>query len=207
MPGDAGPAFGYASAPTVSTPENSHYYYPDTKRYTEKIRYLAHGFCLGEGSLTSERDALSISSHLNLGTGRAGQATIGDVEPDVIAWVSDLLNNVHNPDVIVLFGLKKILSHPQVNDWWNCAGGLQMDWRAWHRETPLNGYSYSFKEWTVRNAHGHAVRVVMWPNHPSRVPFGDMNVWKRAVHQYFGLDTRPSLPKRPVRVVKGHEAQ
>jgi hypothetical protein len=83
------PISGYTSLPTAVTPENSHYYYPDTKRYTEKIRYLARGFCLAEGTVSSERDALSISSHLNLGTGRAGQATTGDVEPDVITSLAN----------------------------------------------------------------------------------------------------------------------
>jgi hypothetical protein len=180
-------ADNYTSIPTVNISAKSHYYCPDGRRYWDKIRYLAHKFFLREGTVTTEQDALSLCSHYNLGVGMAGKASENAVERDVIAWVSRLLNKVQKPDLIVLFGLRGILSSSQASTWWNCAGGLPVNWTTWQAEKNLKGYSYKFREWTVINARNDKIKIVMWPNHPSRHPFADINVWKRSVNQYFGL--------------------
>ena len=124
MAGDAGNAPGYTSVPSVkiSRPRQrpvpktleSHFYYPDTSRHWEKVRYLVHQFCLREGSIRSEADALSLCSHFNLSNKRAGKASEALPERDVTRWVSQLLKTVHNPDLVVLFGLSKSLRDVKV---------------------------------------------------------------------------------------------
>jgi hypothetical protein len=193
-PGDTEAAEDWSSIPTVETPKDSHFYYPDGTRYWDKLKYLARQFCAREGTVSSERDALSLCSHFNLGTKRAGTANKNVVESDVIAWVSRLLNTVHNPDLVVLFGLGAILRDSMVAADWNCEGGLLIDWNTPHQKRLLSGYAYQYREWTVQNAQGHDVQIVLWPNHPSKHPFADMKVWKRSVDEYLGLEISDPLP-------------
>ena len=195
--GDKGAATGYTSIPTVFTPENSHFYYKDGKRYTEEVRYLARAFCLMEGTVTSERDALSLCSHFNLGTKRAGTVSKPVIEQDVVQWVSRLLNTVHNPDLIVLFGLLKILQDrdQEVSSWWNCKGGLQINWNKPDHQRIFSGYTKKalrYREWIAHNSQGNDVRVVTWPQHPSKPPFThDMKMWESSVAE--GLASNDAL--------------
>lgn len=98
----------FISTPTVHKPSNSHFYYPDTSRYWEKLRYLAHQYFLKENEEITENVAISSCSHFNLGTGDAGSATKHDVEEDVVKWVSILLDRIHKPELGILFGLNSI---------------------------------------------------------------------------------------------------
>ena len=194
MAGDAGNAPGYTSVPSVniSRPRQrpvqktleSHFYYPDTKRHWEKVRYLVHEFFLREGSVRSEADALSLCSHFNLSNKRAGSASGAPPEPDVTRWVSRLLNTVHNPDLVVLFGLGDALRGVKVRKWWNWRDGLKIDWSRPDSTRTFTGYEkdYKYREWTVQNAQGHTMKVVIWPNHPAR--FFNMKLWKLSVDEY-----------------------
>ena len=201
MAGDPGNAPGYTSVPSVkiSRPrqkelrqqgrpvsKTSHFYYPDTRSYWEKIRYLVHEFFLREGSVRSEADALSLCSHFNLSNKRAGSASGAPPEPDVTRWVSRLLNTDHNPDLVVLFGLYDRLHDARVRKLWNWRDGLKIDWSRTDSTRTFTGYEkdYKYREWTVQNAQGHTMKVVIWPNHPARSPFVDMNLWKRSVDAY-----------------------
>lgn len=186
MPGDTGDGSGYVSEPSVRIQHNSNFYYPDGTRYWEKVRRLVSGFFAREGSLSNLNDQLSLCSHFNLGTKRAGQGTLDAVEPDVIAWVSSLLNNVHKPDLVVLLGLGGILRQAPPRIWWNGRSGLKIEWRRPDREWPLDGYNYRFREWVTDNALGHSLKLVIWPNHPSKHPFVDNAIWERSIRDYLG---------------------
>ena len=194
MAGDPGYAPGYTSVPSIkiSRPRQrpvpktleSHFYYPDTSRHWEKVRYLVHQFCLREGSVRSEADALSLCSHFNLSNKRAGSASGAPPEPDVTRWVSRLLNTYHNPDLVVLFGLSKSLRDVKVRKWCNWSGDLAIDWSRPDSTRTFTGYEkdYKYREWTVQNAQGHTMKVVIWPNHPAR--FFNMKLWKLSVDEY-----------------------
>ncbi|MEC4749738.1 hypothetical protein [Methylomicrobium sp. Wu6] len=174
------------SEPRAIKTENSHFYYPDARDYWIKLRYLSHSFFKRFHPEITEIQALSLTSHVNLGTGSAGSATIKDVEKDYVKWVSDLLNETHSPDLVVLFGLNGILKDDDISKWWN-ESGLRVDWKKPTNTFGFNGYiqrSYYFREWSVRNAKSHPIRLVIWPNHPSRPPFSDLSIWKQAVSEY-----------------------
>jgi len=186
-PGHTGAVSDYGEClPTVNPSLNSDFYYEDSRKYWKKIRYLLLAFCNRERSIESLPDAIALTSHLNLSTIANGQAGVEGIEPDVVRWVSRLLNNKHSPDLVVLVGLKKIMLDDKQNrviNWWNCKGGLLVNWKQ-PEESPLLGTSLSFREWMATNAAGHRVRIVMWPNHPSRVPFGSIQIWNQTVDQF-----------------------
>lgn len=192
MPEDAAPSKAvsqsprFVSAPTFHKPSNSHFYYPDTSRYWEKLRYLAHQYFLQENEEITENAAISCCSHFNLGTGDAGSATKHDVEEDVVKWVSRLLDRVHKPKLVILFGLNKILKDEVVSGWWNHDQGLTVPWSFPDKQASLASQdrNYRFREWRVTASSGNEVKLVMWPNHPSRPPFTNIEVWYRAVREY-----------------------
>ena len=186
-PGTNVAADDYCSAPSKVISPKSNYFYPDSKSYWKKIRTMARGYFLRSDASISVEDALLATSHLNLGTGSAGTATKGDVDYAVIRWVSGLLNSLYKPDVVVLLGLKSIMDDGEVYAAWNHSNGLAINWRRPDLETPFTAYSkatYRFREWRVERPDSHRVRVIMWPNHPSRVPFSDMNMWEKSIEEF-----------------------
>lgn len=182
---DGGPTTRYVSTPTVDKPADSHFYYPDTRGYTCKLRLLALEYFRRNGTVCSEPEALAPTTHFNLGLGSAGRAGRGSIEPDIIRWVSRILNTVHRPDLVVMFGLWGILQDEEIARWWN-EGGLTVDWRTPCQTWPFNGQpTYRYREWAVHNELGHGFRIVIWPNHPSRPPFTrDLAMWRLSAREY-----------------------
>ena len=158
------------------------FYYPDTKHYWAKVRSLCCHFVRRSASQMSEDDCLALSSHLNLGTGQAGEAKIEDTNRAITRWVSMLLNKFFQPRLIVCFGLNQILK-ARFDDW-NHHNGLQVDWRKPKAERLFSGYR--FRLWEAISAKNKRIGILMWPNHPSRPPFaGDEKglKWKRSLSE------------------------
>jgi hypothetical protein len=174
------------SEPRAIKTENSHFFYPDARHYWIKLRYLSLSFFKRYHPEITEIQALSLTTHVNLGTGSAGCATKKDVEEDYVNWVSKLLNEIHSPDLVVFFGLNSILKDDEISKWWN-ESGLPVDWKNPINTLKFNGYekiNYYFREWSVKNSKNHPIRLVIWPNHPSRPPFSDLSIWKQSVNEY-----------------------
>ena len=176
----------YVSEPATFVGAASHFYYPDTSRYWEKVRYLASAVVSRQDKTITEKDALLITSHFNLGTGSAGTACEDTVEPPYVEWVSSLLNGVLRPDLVVLFGLHSILTKKKMSECWNVQTGLRIDWKNPQNSFPFNTPrgTYQYRQWRVSSDLGHILRVVMWPNHPSRWPVARMDSWKHSVDHY-----------------------
>ncbi|GEM_PF-7067623 len=177
----------FHSAPCAVKHENSHFYYPDTRRYWEKLRYLSHSFFKRHCPNITENQAISLTTHVNLGTGSAGFATKKDVEELYVKWVSKLLNKIHSPDLVILFGLNGILKDDEISDWWNSEYGLLVNWKKPDNTQSFSSYTVrnlTFREWSVRNSMNHPIRLVIWPNHPSRAPFSDLSIWEQSVNEY-----------------------
>lgn len=167
--------------PTFGTPHKG-FIYQDTKNYWSKVSSLCRHFVRRTEKKMSDDDCIALSSHLNLGTGQAGEASVDDTDQAIIHWVSSLLNNFFQPSLVVCFGLNGILQ-ARFDDW-NHRGGLHVDWRSPDFNQPFN--TYRFRLWKATSAQGKRIGVLMWPNHPSRHPFaGDENgtEWNRALNQ------------------------
>jgi mRNA-degrading endonuclease HigB of HigAB toxin-antitoxin module len=177
----------FVSTPSVNKTINSHFYYPDTRGYWKKLRYLCFEFCKRNCHDITENQAISLASHFNLGTGSAGLATKKDVEEVYVKWVSSLLNKKHSPDLVVLFGLNSILKDDEICNWWNYESGLKVNWKKPDNIRSFFGYKVKnlvFREWSVTNSNNQSMRLVIWPNHPSRSPFSDYSIWVQSVNEY-----------------------
>ncbi len=193
-PGNSPPASGLPTSssglgaydpPTFGDPHHG-FYCEDTKHYWSKVRRLLAdvGRCL-DSSATPEC-ALALSGHFNLGTGMAGTATSGVVEPRILTWLSGLLGSVLPAEVVVCFGVNRILASPAKSTLWNeVLGGLRVDWRRPQRFVPFD--RYRFRLWDAVRADGQRVLLCMWPNHPSRHPFtgpAQSTKWLSAVRTF-----------------------
>ncbi len=169
---------------TNAKQSKKHFYYPDTKRYWKKLRLFSYEYFNRNGSILSECQSIELTSHFNLGTGTAGLATSNDVEKPYVEWVSQLLNHQLSPELVVFFGLNGILKDEKISGWWNFKDGIKVDWKKPTNEIKLLNTPYKFREWHVEKEDGKKIRLVMWPNHPSRPPFSKESNWEASVHQY-----------------------
>lgn len=181
----------YVCVPSTVIGEKSNFYYPDTRSYWAKIRHLSCEFFRCNDTNIKPEDALLITTHFNLGTGAFGEASKRAIERPIVEWVTKLLNTVYAPDLVVLFGLGSIMTDRDVSNWWNTAEGLKVDWKKPMNVLPFNpdrmrSYkrSYKYREWIIENAIGHRLRLVIWPNHPSRPPFTNMDIWNQSITKY-----------------------
>ena len=47
-----------------------------------------------------------------------------------------------------------------------------------------DGKARKFREWDVVCPAGNAIKIVHWPQHPSRPPFGNFENWSRACREF-----------------------
>ena len=178
---------GFRSEPSLYKESDSHFYWPDSRRYWEKLRFLAQSISKISSPGIDERSAISVTTHLNLGTGSAGAADETSVEKAIIKWVSYLLGTFHNPDFVFLFGLNSLVKKKEITEAWEHPKGLSINWHKPHTVYPMKSYqrqTLKFREWDVTNRLGHTMKVVTWPNHPSRPPFTSWEIWQRSVEEF-----------------------
>jgi len=180
----------FDSEPCVVKGDNNNFYYPDSSGYWEKLRMLCSSYFEFNDNRMDETDSISLTTHLNLGTGSAGAATKMDVERDVIRWVSKLLNKDLEPDAVILFGLKAILSDIEISSWWNHEDGLKINWLKPDMQKSFNSYKkikYYYRMWNATNDRGKNIKLVLWPNHPSRAPFLNYDIWQKSIDEFLAL--------------------
>lgn len=143
----------------------------DTRHYWEKVSDLCTFLVRRDDPKLSEHQALSLTGHLNLGTGRYGTAGPEAVKRDLVKWVSSLIGSKFRAKVLVCFGLTGILDKPRIKGFWNCDGGLKLNWSNPDVKESFSRSAYHFRFWNAQRADGTPMAVLMWPNHPSRHPF------------------------------------
>lgn len=174
----------YRHGPTILKPRKTNFFYPDENGYWDKIRELIYTY-FNEFDNLDLMEVLSLTSHFNLSLESSGSASTVELDEVLVKWISQLLNEVHNPDLVVLLGLKGKIKNNKYQDYWNHAKGLKIMWRKGSRKCiPFiaRKENDSFEEWNIQNAQNHQIKVVLWPNHPSRDPVS--NNWEESVKQY-----------------------
>lgn len=157
--------------------------------YWQKIRELCVGIVQGEAPSLTRMDCLSLSGHLNLGTEQDGRGHEGLIETKVATWLPNVILEELRPRVLICFGLWKLLS----------SNALQRAWVGTPleriiREDPkmeesfiYGSRTYRFRFWQIpRKGMATPLNVILWPNHPSRHPFGggvDSAAWKESIAQ------------------------
>lgn len=176
----------YTHPPSIQKPRKTHFFYPDGSGYWDNIRDLSYSY-FNEFDNLDLMEALSLTSHFNLSLERAGNSEEIELDKDIVQWVYRLLNENYKPDLVVLLGLKKKIREIKNYQYWNHKKGLRVNWENSPNTISFNGKNkgLTFEEWNVFNNKNHAVKIVLWPNHPTQIPFRNSPmIWKESVEQY-----------------------
>ena len=164
-----------------------HAIYEDGRGFWRKVRLLAREL-LTVGSAT-EADAYALFGNMNLSPVRSGSASEVQVEERFAAWVVETVRDRLRPRFLVCLGLKARRNGPGRD----LAALLERSFSDFCADRPhaAHGFEhgstrYEFSEWDVIGPLGNAVKVVHWPQHPSRPPFGKFAVWERACREFAG---------------------
>ena len=170
--------------PTAGTPHPGTHYC-DTAGYWDKLRYLVRVVLTPTGG--SEDDALALFGNVNLDTGRSAEARNVSVDLKFASWVLETIKDRFKPRFLVLLGLSGYLAaNPEVSAIFerNFSGFKS---KKPHREVRFAGYPQKilmFREWDVLNGAGDPMTIVMWPQHPSRAPFSNSNIWRASCNEF-----------------------
>lgn len=178
------PAIGGDPLPTAGKPHPGTYY-RDTRGYWDKVRLLARLTVMGQA--TDENESLSLFGNLNLDTGQSGEARNVAVKFDFAAWILRAIRYGLRPRFVVMFGLSTYLrtNHGTAEILEDVFPGF--DLKKPHREVSFSAYSQKnlvFREWDIPFANGDELTLVMWPQHPSRAPFSNAELWRASCEEF-----------------------
>jgi len=160
-------------------------YYKDTKRYWDKMRHLA------ETTLTpadgSKTHSYALFANVNLDTGASGQAEKVAIDPEFASWVLKSIRDRLRPRFLIGLGLNGYLeNNTAVREIFeDTFEGFRLS--RPHQEHLFRGYArrrYRFREWDVRGPNGNDIKIVFWPQHPSRAPFTNFGLWRTACEEF-----------------------
>ena len=158
--------------PTAGRP-HPHVFYQDSKGYWDKIRYLACTLLTPPSG--SAEDAYALFGNLNLDPRRSGSASEVAVNPDFVRWLLETIRDKLRPSFLVCLGLKgKLRDDPALRKVFETTLGLNL-------RGPDAYDKGFFKEWNVADGQ---LKIVFWPNHPSRPPFTRFENWKKACEEF-----------------------
>jgi hypothetical protein len=159
-------------------------YYRDGTGYWERIRLAGTIIVQGHSPRMRGDDALALIGQLNLGTGMFGQAKNAALEPAYCRWVPDVVMDHLKPRYLILLGLASKLMRSSEFD---PLRRLSIDWSKPEMEPPFQAYSakqYQFRAWAREKPDGKTMTVVLWPQHPSRPPMKDLEIWKESAREF-----------------------
>ena len=146
--------------------------------YWDKIRYLARTLLMPPCS--SAEDAYALFGNVNLDTHRSGSASRVEIDPVFARWVLETIRDKLRPSVLVCLGVKGKLKHRSLREAFETTFGLKLS-------EPDEKYAfdrYFFDEWDASVGADRQLKVIFWPNHPSRHPFSSFEKWQAACQEF-----------------------
>lgn len=174
--------------PAVGFPHRG-IYYPDSSHFWDKMRLFSH---LTQPQL-QENDAESLFGHLNLDVGSSGQAIKAGFNTEMAQWVMQTIIEKLRPRFVVMIGLGGYLKkNPAALSIMNSVffGDRRMDNCSLpkpSRVIEFKGYSkrrHVFKEWDISRGTSYPTTLVNWPQHPSRAPFSNREIWEASCREF-----------------------
>ena len=156
-----------------------HTNYEDGKNYWRKICWLARTIL--QAGTTSSEDSYALFGNMNLDSSRSGRASDVCIDERFGRWVLHTIRDGLRPRFLVCFGLK---SKPEAMEL--LAQAFRIDVLT-PREHPLACYERKrlvFREWDCEGTAGNPIKLVLWPQHPSRAPFTNIEIWRNACHEF-----------------------
>lgn len=155
-------------------------------RYWKKVRLLCTNLLYSVDDTLTCCDSLALSGHMNLGTRQEGNAKNG-VNAKIADRVPDIIVDHLKPRVLILFGFKGLLKQDEIvqNAFRRNVTLAKVESNRPEEvpfKFPCKG-QYSFQIWETERPDGGKMTIVLWPNHPSRVPFSNSDAWKASITQ------------------------
>ncbi len=175
---------GSQQLPTAGSPHPGTQY-QDTAGYWSKLRNLAVDLLMPDGG--TEADALALFGNVNLDTGRSGEANKVAIDVVFAAWVLRNVCDGLKPRFLILLGLAGILK-----DNLEIGSLFERTFSGFRVGKPKREYQFKaytekklvFREWDVLGSAGNQITIVLWPQHPSRAPFTNVDIWRASSKQF-----------------------
>ena len=172
--------------PSTGTP-HPRWYYADSRGYWDKVRTLCGSFLGTIDPDLKESQAFSLSGHMNLSTGASGKASEVTVQRELANWVARVISGGLRPRYVIGLGLTSALRRPDVQTALSKLGTNVVDFTKPDRVRPFSGYqkmNLVYREWDFIRPDGGMLTFVSWPQHPSRAPFTNSQIWSDSVSEY-----------------------
>ncbi len=180
-PGVADPAGEPLELPTAGV-RHPHTTYQDSRGFWRDIRLLAR--TVVQSGATGSEDSYALFGNMNLDTNRSGRASGVRIDPAFGEWVLRTIRDKLRLRFVICLGLK---SKPQALKLLSRAFDEFDPARPPHAEHELECYRrrrHVFQEWDCEGPHGNRIKLVLWPQHPSRSPFTNPETWRDACMEF-----------------------
>lgn len=165
--------------PTAGT-RHPHTNYKDENNYWRKIRHLVR--TVVNADTTGSEDAYAMFGNMNLSPNRSGQASAARIDEKFGRWVLRTIRDKLRPRFLVCLGLT---GKPEAIDL--LAQAFDIEIATPHAIHPLACYELRrlvFREWDCDGLTGNPIKLVLWPQHPSRPPFTSLEIWRNACQEF-----------------------
>ena len=170
--------------PTAGMPHPG-VWYPDRRRYWNKVRVLARTLLDADGAL-GDRDVLALFGTMNLSTAAFGRAGRGQIDESFARWVLATIRDGLRPRVLALLGLRTRLKEQVLSRL------FQDVFKGLNLGSPKRKYAlevdptYAFREWDLAAPDGSPLLLVDWPQHSGKPPFvgSEGHNWRAACDQF-----------------------
>ena len=168
------------SLPTLGAPHPG-LFYADNRKFFVKIRLLICGIMENLYGISDEKDALSLGGLMNLDTGEYGNAVDVPYNDELVSWVLRKSTEEMKPRFLICLGLwgerRRVLT------------GIDKSLNSYSPDAAFPFLSgalseYNFRVWVLKNEGRKPTFIVFWPNHPSRPPFTNDELWKKSIADF-----------------------
>ena len=163
------------------------WHYKDSRGYWDKVRSLCFNLNKAIDPGLDAHQAAALSGHMNLSTEASGQAANVVTQDEMATWVTTVISNCLKPRYVIGVGLTTALKKPEIQKAMSALGRNSVNFSMPERLKLFKGYSEKnlyFREWDFERPDGLLLTFVSWPQHPSRAPFTNKNIWDQSVLEY-----------------------
>lgn len=156
-----------------------HTNYEDGKNYWRKIRGLAR--TVVQAGTTSCEDSYALFGNMNLDPSRSGQASKVGIDERFARWVLRTIRDGLRPRFLIGLGL---IGKPEVMELLARAFKIDAVKPQEHALACYQARRLIFREWDCEGSAGNPIKLVLWPQHPSRAPFTNLEIWRNACQEF-----------------------
>lgn len=156
-----------------------HTNYEDGKNYWRKMRRLAR--TVVQVGTTSSEDSYALFGNMNLDSNQMGQASDVRINEKFGRWVLRTIRDRLRPRFLICLGLK---GKPEAIKLLAQAFKLDAVKPREHRLACYQERRLFFREWDCEGSAGNLIKLVLWPQHPSRAPFTNFEIWRHACQEF-----------------------